>query len=272
MKIKPNPVWLLVTLFSCAALLLFAGGFALGVKEVLSPPGSSAVPASTGERGTTTVAGTNGLLVGLGDSLTRGTGDLSGKGYIGYVRDALQKETRHSVALVNLAVNGQTSAQLAQQTDQPRVRQLLRAARWITLTIGGNDLFRGSGGPEQVNVVGSEQARQLYEQNLRHILDNIRKYNPNAPVFVFGLYNPFGDLSGQDQIFRLISEWNDSMQRVANQYSRVVVIPTYDLFQLDPNRYLYTDHFHPNSDGYQLMAQRLLQVMNPSSGGDNHAQ
>ncbi|MBN2910137.1 hypothetical protein JQC72_11555 [Polycladomyces sp. WAk] len=272
MKIKPNPVWFLVSMLSCTALLLFAGGFVLGVREILSPPDAPSVPASAGKQERTSVTAGNGLLVGMGDSLTRGTGDLSGKGYIGYVRDALEKQTRHPVGLVNLAVKGQTSSQLAQQTDEPRVRQLVRSARWITFTIGGNDLFRGSGGPDRINTDASEQALRLYERNLRHILDNIRKHNPNAPVFVFGLYNPFGDLAGNDQTSRLIWEWNHTLQRVANQYPRVVVVPTFDLFQLNPGRYLYSDHFHPNSDGYRLMAQRLIQVMNPSSGGDTHAQ
>ncbi|MDN4593905.1 SGNH/GDSL hydrolase family protein [Polycladomyces subterraneus] len=272
MKIKPNPVWFLVSMISCATLLLFAVGFVLGVEEVLSPPDEPAFPASAGKQEPTSVTAGNGLLVGMGDSLTRGTGDLSGKGYIGYVRDALEKQTRHPIGLVNLAVKGQTSTQLAQQTDEPRVRQLLRSARWITFTIGGNDLFRESGGPDRINTVASEQGLRLYERNLQHILDNIRKYNPNAPVFVFGLYNPFGNLTGKTQTSHLILEWNDTLQRVANQYPRVVVVPTFDLFQLNPDRYLYTDHFHPNSDGYRLMAQRLIQVMNPSSGGDTHAQ
>ena len=141
----------------------------------------------------------NKVLVSLGDSLTRGTGDITGKGYVGRVQRRDETVYGDQVTAVNLGVNGQTSADLAKQTRQREVRQLLKRATWITVTVGGNDLFRSSGGPEQVDRVAIDKGRALYRRNLSRLLKEIRELNSEAPVFIYGLYNPFGDLSGQQR-------------------------------------------------------------------------
>jgi lysophospholipase L1-like esterase len=41
----------------------------------------------------------------------------------------------------------------------------------------------------------------------------------------------------------------------------MVLVPTYDLFELNANKYLYSDHFHPNQDGYERIAERIVQIM-----------
>ena len=52
-------------------------------------------------------------VVALGDSLTRGTGDVSGKGYVGLVTSQLKEDlSPQEIIVSNLGINGQTSAQL----------------------------------------------------------------------------------------------------------------------------------------------------------------
>ena len=52
-------------------------------------------------------------VVALGDSLTRGTGDVSGKGYVGIVTEELKKRlSPQEIAIYNLGINGQTSSEL----------------------------------------------------------------------------------------------------------------------------------------------------------------
>ena len=133
---------------------------------------------------------------------------MSGKGYVGLVYEAMKKIYGDRVSSVNLGINGQTSADLVKQIRQPEVRQLLKRATWITITIGGNDLFRASGGPEQVDRVAIDEGRASYRKNLSRIMKEIRELNDEAPIFVYGLYNPFGDLSGQGETSRLVMEWN----------------------------------------------------------------
>ena len=46
-------------------------------------------------------------------------------------------------------------------------------------------------------------------------------------------------------------------ENVAGKFEKVVFVPTFDLFQLSVNDYLYSDHFHPNQAGYELISNRL---------------
>lgn len=259
MKIKGHPVWIAFSLFSLFSLFLLVTGFGWAVKDVLLPPSKGLPQAEKKQAGDRTAEGEK-LLLTLGDSLTRGTGDPDGQGYVSRVKEVLQKENGR-ISMVNLAVKGQTSGQLKEQVRQHRVRQLLADAHWITLTIGGNDLFRNSGQTEEIDLKQSEKARKTYQKNLENILSAIRQENPDTPVFLFGLYNPFGDLGQRETSNRIVGEWNRTLMETAGQFDDVVVIPVYDLFQLNPQAYLFNDHFHPNQQGYERMAVRLLQVM-----------
>lgn len=266
LTIKGQPLWTFIGIAAFFSFLLLAAGFSLAVIDHFHPAPQALKPA-TGVHEEKSSENGNKLLVSLGDSLTRGTGDISGKGYVGWIREALLEIYGDRVTFVNLGINGQTSADLTKQIGQKEVRQLLRSASWITLTIGGNDLFRASGGPEQVNRVAIDEGRTAYRNNLARILKEIRKLNHEAPVFIYGLYNPFGDLSGQRETSRLVMEWNMTMMEVSRQFSGIVVVPTFDLFQLHPSRYLYSDHFHPNQEGYRKMAERLLHAMGEEKAG-----
>jgi lysophospholipase L1-like esterase len=115
---------------------------------------------------------------------------------------------------------------------------------------------------------GAEKSRLAFERNLIIILEELRKQNPTATIYLFGLYNPFGDLPEGPEAARLIGEWNATMTDVAARFNKVVVVPTSDLFQLNPRAYLYSDHFHPNARGYALMAERLMQLMPELQGGE----
>ncbi len=44
-------------------------------------------------------------------------------------------------------------------------------------------------------------------------------------------------------------------------YKQTVFVPTFDLFQLKVDDYLYTDKFHPNAKGYKLIAERVASLI-----------
>jgi lysophospholipase L1-like esterase len=41
----------------------------------------------------------------------------------------------------------------------------------------------------------------------------------------------------------------------------MVYVPTFDIFQLSVDDYLYTDRFHPNEAGYGLIADRVAPLI-----------
>lgn len=256
---NPKKQGILAHFVSIVSFITLLIGFILAVWDQTNPPQSSALTTNQPKSSTTTTK-QDGLLLGLGDSLTRGIGDSQGLGYFGRVREALEKEN-NKITAINLAISGQTSDDLQKQLNQREVQQMIRQARWITMTIGGNDLFRGAGGLEELNIDKAAVSRNTFEKNLNNMFAKIRQLNPNATVYMFALYNPFGDLAEEKTSSQLVREWNQVMEKVAANHSNIVIIPTFDLFQLEPSKYLYSDHFHPNDKGYELMATRLLQVL-----------
>lgn len=255
-----HTLWNLLQILSIASFLLLIGGFSYAIKDILQPVGN--LPVSTQSQLKPTPSKTEGgLLLSFGDSLTRGIGDPKGQGYIGIVRSKVQEKSSTPVTLVNLAVSGATSREMLAQLDQPQVQNFIKEAKWISFTIGGNDLFRSSNRLERLDEARADEARKQYSQNLKSILTKMRQQNQTAPIFLLGLYNPFGDLEDEKRTSTIVAEWNEEMLKVSSQFDNVVMVPTFDLFQLDPNRYLYTDHFHPNEKGYERMATRLLQVI-----------
>ncbi|MDQ0217806.1 GDSL family lipase [Peribacillus cavernae] len=200
-------------------------------------------------------------IVALGDSLTRGTGDETGKGYVGLVTDDIKKRFKNRVTLHNLGINGQTSTELQKQVKQNEVQRQLASADTILITIGGNDLFQGGQTLMDFdpNSIGKIQAEFI--NNLTSILTDIRKANRNATIFYLGLYNPFIELENGSDTSKVVREWNDQSERVSAAFPKTVFVPTFDIFQLSVNDYLYTDNFHPNKQGYQLIAERVAPLI-----------
>ncbi len=244
---------------SVVATLLLISGFGLAIREISLPQTKANQPISTQEK---TEISKKGLLVGIGDSLTRGIGDSKGLGYIGRVKSKMENENHRSLSFVNLAISGQTSPQLTKQLQDEHTGTLISQASWIIFTIGGNDLFRGSGQLEKIDLASSAKSLVTYRQNINAILTKIRKLNPNASIVMVGLYNPFSGMKDERTTNRLVTEWNGAMVEIASQYPKIIVVPTYDLFQLNTKQYLSSDHFHPNDNGYERMADRVFQVIN----------
>ncbi|WP_253701440.1 SGNH/GDSL hydrolase family protein [Bacillus sp. FJAT-27445] len=200
-------------------------------------------------------------IVALGDSLTRGTGDAAGRGYVGYLVDSLKKRSEEDVKLVNLGINGQRSNQLAQQVTQAEVKRQLGSADIVLITIGGNDLFRGGQGLVDFDKQKPEEIEKQFLTNVKGILSEIRAANKDATVYLIGLYNPFIELGEGKEISAVIRQWNFAAAELAATFDKVVYVPTFDLFELNVNEYLYTDKFHPNTKGYKLIADRVASLV-----------
>lgn len=200
-------------------------------------------------------------IVALGDSLTRGTGDLEGKGYVGYLVSNLEEKSKQKLALSNLGIKGLTSVQLAGQVKQEEIKRQVELADIILITIGGNDLFRGGEGLVNMSPESLQPVEASYEQNLTEIFSELRSANKDAEIFFIGLYNPFIDLDNATDTSKVVRAWNFKSAEISANYPNTVFVPTFDLFQLKVNDYLFSDKFHPNTKGYQLIAERVASLI-----------
>ncbi|HDR7352260.1 SGNH/GDSL hydrolase family protein [Bacillus wiedmannii] len=255
MRSKVVKVILLITI---ASFCLFAYGFVSGVNDVLNPKASNLIKKTDVVAKEKKKTGTL-QIVSLGDSLTRGVGDKEGIGYIGRVKEDLQKDYKQKVALTNLAVSGAKMPDLLKQMKSSGAQYSIKQADVIVLTIGGNDLFPGWESLGKVDLETYRPDTETFQNEAKKIIEEIRKLNTDSPIFWLGLYNPFEDVEDLKGSSNIVVDWNASLEKLALNDKNVYITPTFDLFQNRGKELLYSDHFHPNEVGYTYMADRLVQ-------------
>ncbi|WP_142342700.1 SGNH/GDSL hydrolase family protein [Bacillus wiedmannii] len=255
MRSKVVKVILLITI---ASFCLFAYGFVSGVNDVLNPKASNLIKKTDVVAKEKKKTGTL-KIISLGDSLTRGVGDKEGIGYIGRVKEDLQKDYKQKVALTNLAVSGAKMPDLLKQMESSGAQYSIKQADVIVLTIGGNDLFPGWESLGKVDLETYRPDTETFQNEAKKIIEEIRKLNTDSPIFWLGLYNPFEDVEDLKGSSNIVVDWNASLEKLALNDKNVYITPTFDLFQNRGKDLLYSDHFHPNEVGYTYMADRLVQ-------------
>ncbi|PZE21895.1 GDSL-type esterase/lipase family protein [Paenibacillus xerothermodurans] len=267
-------IWRTVGLAALLSTLICIFGFVYAVNQIIYPkPAVSTetqAPAETEKPDSPPMADKDKInIVALGDSLTAGTGDLTGRGYVGQTKEMLADRLGKPVyVLNNFAIPGYRTTDLLKDMDANKgIGTAVSEADIVLLTIGANDLFQGgqdifSGESDEGFNPGAGVGRMpAAMQRLEQIIDRLHQYNPNAIICYVGLYHPFLDIDTKRDGGPIIQQWNSEAFQLANRYSHVIVVPTYDLFELNLSRYLYTDHFHPNQDGYARIAERIAQIV-----------
>jgi lysophospholipase L1-like esterase len=267
LKKRTLPVIIAISSFS---VLLFLFGLGWAVKDQLVDTHTELQPTEdkSQDKAEPSAKNDNKLTVAaLGDSLTRGTGDDNGKGYVGYLTEQLKKKSGSSVAVANSAIKGERSEGLLEQLKQPQIQRQIKSADVIVMTIGGNDLFRGGEALQNLDSGGIEDSRIQYIKNLELIYGAIRQQNPAAEIFHVGLYNPFINMQETDLTTGVVRDWNFAAAESAAKFEKIVYVPTFDLFQLRAEDYLYSDQFHPNAEGYKLIAERVASLITVQEEG-----
>ncbi|MDF2854517.1 MAG: family lipase [Neobacillus sp.] len=200
-------------------------------------------------------------VISAGDSLTQGVGDSTNNGgYLPYLRTLLEEEKGiKDVDFLNFGIMGNRTTQLLDRLKSTEMREALANADLVILTIGGNDIMKVA----QENFVNLqlsdfEKAREIYIDNLYKIMNTINRANPDASIVLVGLYNPFSHwFANVEELNQIVNDWNTAGQRVIASYSNAYFVSIEDLFLNPSEDLLYTDNFHPNDRGYELIAERL---------------
>ncbi|WP_199614854.1 GDSL-type esterase/lipase family protein [Paenibacillus alkalitolerans] len=241
----------------CTVVLLF--GFGYAVRTVMYPQGGNLESVADAPKPPDRqLERLN--IVAIGDSLTAGTGDETGKGYVTGMKELLDERLDVPVyVLGNFAQNGYTTSQvLAEIESRKGIRESIGQADVIVMTAGGNDLFRLG------DEVDLEAIRDRFPDaltNIREILVKIKEINNNAKVYYIGLYNPFIELPQFKEASLTVQDWNTEVFRLAERMEGVTFVPTFDLFENGVSRFLSSDDYHPNGEGYARIAQRLAMLL-----------
>lgn len=266
---RKNTLWSVIVCIGMICSVLFLAGFGLGVTNIMSP---GSVPFTEKPQLATPEVPENTnpeeyRIVALGDSLTKGTGDDTGKGYVRRSMEMLSKEQTHSVTLVNnLAINGLRADQLAERLKEEHIGYSLKQANLILLTIGGNDLFQGAQSEQlsstSLNIEYLNKKADESISSMQSALKEIRAWNKEALIVMVGLYNPFSNLKEMKTVGdQVVERWNHAAKEIINKDSNMMLIPTQDLFERNIGKYIAADHFHPNGLGYDAIATRIVQSL-----------
>jgi lysophospholipase L1-like esterase len=251
----------LTLIFSVLSLLLMLFGLGWTIQNQFFSSGASSETVEQAKPVENEADKDGKVVVALGDSLTRGTGDDTGKGYIGYLVDELEEKSKEKITIHNFGVKGYRSNQLLDQLKQGEIQRKIQSADYVLITIGGNDLFQSGQTFLQMDEQKITQAKEGYLKNLDAIIKEVRTLNDSAVIFHIGLYNPFIDLNDSELTTKIVRDWNYDSNQLLDQNEMAVYVPTFDLFQLSVNDYLYTDKFHPNAEGYRLIAERVASLI-----------
>ncbi|WP_257350474.1 GDSL-type esterase/lipase family protein [Pseudalkalibacillus decolorationis] len=199
-------------------------------------------------------------VVGLGDSLTKGSGDDTEKGYIQPVSQYIRDVTDEDVSLKNFGIHGYPSDKLVKKIETEEVQKHLKEADHIFITIGGNDILNiVEYNFFNLNLDVFDAGLEQYRKNLFIIVQSVRTMNPEANIYLVGLFNPFHNFFQDiDEVDQVIEEWNETIKLVAELNDNTSFIPIEDIFiGEDSKEYFSSDKLHPNQNGYLKMAERI---------------
>ena len=258
--------------FFLAALLLFGGLFSL-----LIPKSASEI--SHKDIATTKAKSFN--YVAIGDSLTQGVGDSTNQGgFVPLLSQDLTDNSHYDVHYSNYGVSGNTSNQiLKRMQEQTDIQEALAKANLMTLTVGGNDVMAViRKNLANLSVSSFTESSKDYQKRLRQIIDLARTDNPNLPIYILGIYNPFYlNFPDMTEMQDIVDNWNTATEDVTKEYDKVYFVPINDLLYKGVNgeegivstsgdqttvindALFSGDHFHPNNIGYQIMSDAVME-------------
>ncbi|KLI76454.1 MULTISPECIES: SGNH/GDSL hydrolase family protein [Lacticaseibacillus] len=222
-------------------------------------------------------------LTAVGDSLTYGVGDATNNGgYVGLTKSDLEATGQYQVTTKNYGVSGDTSTQILNRINkQAKIRTDLKRANIITMTAGGNDLMHVL--QKHFLTLSEKQitaGSTAFQKRLTTLLTTIRKENPSAPIYVFGIYNPFYVyFPKMTAMTNSVTAWNEATQKTLHQFKHLYYVDIDSVLSSgdtaankasakealkeatsgEGNPLIFSqDHFHPNNAGYAQMTKQLM--------------
>lgn len=236
-------------------------------------------------------------LLTIGDSLTEGVGDQQHEqGYSGRITKELKSHYHLPVKTTNFGKAGDRSDQIRSRVlAQKNIQRKISQSNIIVLTVGGNDLQQvllknATVKTPQALTASVNSSTKTYTRHLQQLLTTVRSFNADAPIFIFGNYNPvyvyFANRADLNQDVKLYNNINQqSTRQVKKAYYVDIFDLTYGQYTTSKLRKELTntsaismqtllsdthsdvhndyisddDHYHPNSRGYDYMTRQLLQ-------------
>lgn len=231
-------------------------------------------------------------LSAIGDSLTEGVGDTTNTG--GYVpllqTDLGEQFPIEVVQAENFGKSGDRSDQILKQLKKDdAMRESVKKANVITMTVGGNDLMKAIQSKifNKLSLKTFTRPQKKYQKQLEQLYDEIRSLNPSAPIYQLGIYNPFyKNFSDIKEMQEIVDFWDKGSKDFVEEQDNAYFVPINDEIynglpdheiKIDPGTnskkkialkeevindlISEDDSFHPNNLGYQIISNAFKSKM-----------
>ncbi len=203
--------------------------------------------------------------VALGDSLTVGVGaSFLTPGFVGRYARLTEKTLDRRVITNIFAKSGIESGGVLDIVSSEPLHDKINRANIITITAGGNDLIQASKDfIESRDQTEIAQSVKECHSNMMKIMETIHELKKDCGVpfivYLLNLYNPLPQITLADKWVRL---FNQQLSSFDNKKT-IRVVDIYTVFKDRQEELLSGDRIHPNSLGYQEMANTLVQLGYP---------
>lgn len=227
----------------------------------------------------------------IGDSLTEGIGDSTSQGgYVPILGKMIQRKfSIKKVETTNFGKSGDRSDQILKRLNENEEMQTaVEDADVVGITAGANDLMKivRNNLFSDISETTFTKPKEDYKKSLLKLLEEVRTLNPNAAVYVIGIYNPYYlQFSDITEVQDIVDEWNTATKEVVDEQTNMTFVPINDIIyrglndsssvsssssttsdststsESINNLISDEDNFHPNNLGYQLMADAVFEAM-----------
>jgi lysophospholipase L1-like esterase len=220
-------------------------------------------------------------MIAIGDSLTQGDGDETGRGYPGRILEKVSA-IRPNSSITNFGQSGWSSdalingdqgipGQLTRAIAEVQAAQKQNRGSVVFVWIGSNDLWYLYEYGGDINDEAETQDVQRFSSNLDIILAGLRQAGAQViiallddqskrPVAIKG--DAFVSITA-DELSRMstqVQRYNEVITQKAGKYGALTVdFYSTDIFT-NPDT-LYDDGNHPNQAGYDIITQKWFEVL-----------
>ena len=209
----------------------------------------------------------------LGDSIANGYGLMNSESA---VYGKIVADT-NGYSYINESYGGgeTTATLLGKVTKYEYIREYIKEADIISISIGGNDYFLGEEGyideNRIINIIlrflfhGDDSALDEIEarsaENYKKIIDTIYELNPDVTIVAQTLYQAWYGLGGiiyknmLKRINKMVTDYKEQ-----NPDRNYIIADVYSAFKCHKN-YVTADTIHPSSKGNLAIAQTVLDAL-----------
>ncbi len=215
-----------------------------------------------GTLGVAAGAQTETRYVVLGDSIAFGSG-LSNPKQAVYGK--IVADT-NSYTYENYAVPGHTTGNLLRRMETDEVKEAIKNADIISISIGGNNFLLGNlNGLLFDGIVKQDYARfdaiaAGFYDDLGTIVDNIRALNKDAAIVLQTIYNPQTDYVGE--VYQAGADrLNATMRKYMQAHPGEILLADVAAALTDSDTDFAEDRIHPSAAGNEKIAKVVLQTL-----------